>query len=110
MLHGITLNVMVEVLAAVIVAGFTGAFYFLFKRIPRNFGQFLRDWNGTPARPGFPEVPGVPQRLEKAEVMLAEIAHEVAYNSGTSIKDAVHRTDDAVAHIQEDLKALQQRL
>lgn len=109
MLDGISINVIAEVIASLFLLGLTGAIAFLIRRVG-DLGQLSRDWKGQPARPGFPEIPGVPQRLERAEVMLTQISHEVHYNSGSSIKDAVHRTDDAMVDLTKQVADIQAKL
>jgi hypothetical protein len=69
----------------------------------RRTDLLLLDWSGAPARPGFPAVPSFPERMASIEGHLAVIDHEVSFNSGSSIKDAVHRTDKAVAVLQVKL-------
>lgn len=107
MLDGISINAIADVIASLFLLGLTGAIAFLIRRVG-DLGQLSRDWKGQPARPGFPEIPGVPQRLERVEVMLGQINHEVHFNSGTSIKDAVHRTDASVVALHDQLLVLQE--
>lgn len=94
----------------------------------RGIGRMTSDWNGTPARPGISNgTPGVMerlyhqdeqfgavfQRLGKQDVQLQkidDIEHEVRFNSGHSIKDAVHRTDDAVAALTTEVKDIKNKL
>ena len=45
---------------------------------------FWDDWQGTPARPGHGEVPGVMQRLQS-------IDGELTRNGGNSLKNQVHQ-------------------
>jgi hypothetical protein len=66
----------------------------------RKTDLLLQDWSGSPARPGFNAVPSFPERMASIESHLAVIDHEMRFNSGSSIKDAVHRTDKAVAVLQ----------
>jgi len=51
--------------------------------------NFLDDWNGEPARPGVPQRLGVMARLD-------EMHHELHPNSGSSLADAVNRTEKAL--------------
>jgi hypothetical protein len=63
-----------------------------------------RDWFGEPGVEGVsPPRPGVLFRLSSMEQHLTTIDHEVNFNSGKSIKDAVHRTDKAVADVADSL-------
>ena len=60
------------------------------RKFTRKVDTFLADWNGEPARPGVPEKRGVMVRLEAIEA-------ELSYNSGATLKDAVHRIDRNLA-------------
>lgn len=55
----------------------------------RRVSDFLDDWNGEPARPGFSGRPGVPERLTIVELSIATIRAEVTPNHGGSMKDTV---------------------
>jgi hypothetical protein len=52
------------------------------KRQADRIESFWEDWQGTPARPGHGEVPGVMQRLQS-------IDGELTRNGGSSLKDQV---------------------
>lgn len=109
---------------ALVVVGF-GAWL---ARQLKGIGRMTRDWNGVASRPGISDgTPGVMERLYnqdeqfsqvftilgKQDVKLSkidDIAHEIQFNSGSSIKDAVHRTDDAVTALTEDVKVIKQKL
>lgn len=67
--------------------------------------QMLGDWVGEPSRPGFDAVPGIPERVHRLEADVSTIRHEVQFNSGHSIKDAVHQTNDTIATVKESLDA-----
>lgn len=59
----------------------------------REVRNFLDDWKGTSARPGVPARAGVMERLD-------QMHHELHPNSGTSLADAVNRTEQKLdAHI-----------
>lgn len=47
------------------------------RAIGRPAQNFLEDWNGRPARPGFPKIPSVPERLESTEIKLERIEHGI---------------------------------
>ena len=55
---------------------------------------FWDDWQGTPARPGHGEVPGVMQRLQS-------IDGELTRNGGSSLKDQVFATARKVDDLAE---------
>lgn len=55
---------------------------------------FWDDWQGTPARPGHGEVPGVMQRLQS-------IDGELQRNGGSSLKDQVFATARKVDDLAE---------
>lgn len=60
--------------------------------------NFLDDWNGEPARPGVPQRLGVMARLD-------EMHHELHPNSGSSLADAVNRTEKQGKELAEQLSA-----
>lgn len=64
----------------------------------RGLGEFLEDWRGVPARPGFPARPGVPARLESIERRVAGIEKELHPNSGSTLRDAVTRIEGCVTN------------
>jgi hypothetical protein len=117
-------NVAVDVLAGVVLTGLGGFMIWMRSQL-KDVGQMTRDWRGVPERPGVSdEIPGVMKRLytqdqQFKEVMthlghqdatLQEIQHEINYNSGSSIKDAVHRTDDAVKALRTDVTEIKKKL
>ena len=64
---------------------------------------FLRKWSrvaarilGVPADPktGQLAIPSIWERLDHQDEQLGVIKHEVEYNNGSSVKDAVRRTED----------------
>lgn len=63
----------------------------------------LADWHGTRARPGFPEIPGIPARIFRIE-------QEIQPNHGSSIKDVVHQTDANLKIVKDEVTAIQQKL
>ncbi|MFH9606808.1 hypothetical protein [Streptomyces sp. NPDC017448] len=56
------------------------------RKIFATVEDFMEDWNGTPARPGVLERPGVMARL-------SSIDHELKRNSGESLRDAINRIE-----------------
>ena len=61
--------------------------------LARRVGEFLEDWQGTPARPGVPARPGAMERLRQLE-----------NNGGLSMTDTV----DATRRLAEQTHALAQ--
>lgn len=82
---------------AVVVVG--GALVVLIKagawvfRTWRRINEFLEDWNGEEARPGWPKRLGVMERLVDLETHAQAIVHEVQPNSGLSLRDSVQRIE-----------------
>ncbi|MCX4686754.1 hypothetical protein OG401_20975 [Kitasatospora purpeofusca] len=64
------------------------------RRLHAALEAWSEDWQGTPARPGVAARPGVMERL-------ATIEHELGRNSGSSLRDAVDRIEDAVRELQD---------
>lgn len=85
------------------------------KRWNTRIGNFFDDWEGRPARPGKDAEPGVMERLKVLETtqsdqkqtlkdqdgVLETIRHEVEFNNGSSVKDAVSRIEN---RLDEHLK------
>lgn len=72
----------------------------LFGPSAKKISDFLDDWNGEAHRAGVPERPGVMQRFQDVEswmakygVVIDKLDHEMHPNSGTSLADAVNRTE-----------------
>lgn len=82
---------------AIIGTGFVKYIWPAFKSL-RNF---FSDWEGTPARPGVPERPGMMKRMETVEFDIKTIKHEVHLNSGQSIKDIAQRTEEKVDRLHD---------
>jgi hypothetical protein len=55
--------------------------------------EFLEDWRGEEARPGYHKRPGVMERLVSLEEQVGAVKHELKPNSGTSLRDAVDRIE-----------------
>lgn len=64
--------------------------------VVRRTNHFLDDVLGEPARPGFDARPGLMQRVQVIEDRVGGIEHEVTYNHGSSMKDAVRRLETAL--------------
>ena len=88
----------------IIVAPWLGAFFvagFLIWKV----GPVLRKWSrfidrviGVPADPktGQKEIPGIFERLDHQDTVLETIRHEVEFNNGSSVKDAVTRVEEKI--------------
>lgn len=74
------------ILVAAVVVRYLGK---LFGPTVKKVLDFLDDWNGEPSRPGVPARLGVMARLD-------EMHHELHPNSGSSLADAVNRTEAAL--------------
>lgn len=71
------------------------------RRFDRGWQEFRSDWQGAKARPGVPARKGVMERLADQDSELSFIRHELSFNSGLSVKDAVHRIDARMAEGNE---------
>ena len=86
------------------VAPWLGAFFFA-GFVIWKVGPVLRKWSrfidrviGVPEdkKTGQPAVPGIFERLDHQDGVLETIRHEVEFNNGTSVKDAVTRVEKAL--------------
>ncbi|MGM9473195.1 hypothetical protein ACS5PJ_14470 [Pseudarthrobacter sp. YS3] len=61
----------------------------------RKWSRFIDRVVGVPADPktGQKEVPGIFERLDHQDEVLETIRHEVEFNNGSSVKDAVTRVE-----------------
>lgn len=88
-------------LGAIVLAVFLGAVGWKYLRPPtKGLNHFLEDWNGDADRPGVPGRPGVMVRFQNLEEwtakygpMIDRMDHEMHPNSGSSMADAVNRTE-----------------
>jgi hypothetical protein len=62
----------------------------------RRVTDFLDDWNGEAARPGYPARKGVPERLSTMEDRLGRVEGQMRPNGGSTLRDAVDRIDRAI--------------
>lgn len=86
-----------QVVAVVVLV--TGIAAFMM-RVVRPLMDFLRDWNGRPARPGGQPVPGIPDRISAIERHIADAPtrHDL---------DVLERREDAE---HESMRASIQRI
>lgn len=73
------------------------------RRTDKALQRLTLDWFGQDGRPGFPAIPGVPQRLLDVEQTLAQlrplverIDKEMHPNGGGSLRDQITRLTSAV--------------
>lgn len=73
------------------------------RRTDKALQRLTLDWFGQDGRPGFPAIPGVPQRLLDVEQALAQlrplverIDKEMHPNGGGSLRDQITRLTSAV--------------
>lgn len=83
------------------------------RRIDQTVQELSRDWFGQEGRPGFPAIPGVPQRLLEVEQALAElrpmvdrIAKEMRPNGGSSLRDQITQLKSTVDPMQRDITSV----
>lgn len=99
------------VLAVIGLAAFLGAVGALLRMfgIPalvKGTRLFLMDWNGEAARPGFLGRKSFPERmtdLEGRTEVVEEATTQLKRNGGTSVADAIHRTERAVTDVKTGL-------
>lgn len=72
----------------------------------RRVGHLVDDLTGEPARPGHAARPGVMERLATME----DRTEELVRNSGSSIKDVVHRLDRRTADLSVKAEVLDERV
>jgi hypothetical protein len=98
-MNEIMLGVLENVAATGAIA-IVGGVIFRLTRFPRRLIHMIDDWFGEEARVGVPRRPGMMERMYDIEQTVSKIHHEVTLNSGSSLKDAVNRTDRAVIKLQ----------
>lgn len=75
----------------------------------RSLSNFLSDWTGEPARPGVPARAGVMARLEANDEQIKAVRHELHPNSGSSMRDAIDRTEQKLdQHIEQSKVMVEQ--
>lgn len=65
--------------------------------------KFRRDWEGEEETPGRSKVPGVMERLNRLD-------GELTRNGGSSLKDAVARTENIVVSLDDRLDRIERLL
>lgn len=65
--------------------------------------KFRRDWEGEEEVPGRSKVPGVMERLNRLD-------GELSHNGGSSLKDAVARTENIVVCLDDRLDRIERLL
>lgn len=111
-MNGVSLGTVVVSLFVVLTVG--GLLYAMLRPVMRGVRrtdgtvqELRRDWFGQEGRPGFPPVPGVPQRLFEVEQSLAvlrpiveRIDKEMHANGGSSLRDQISKVSAGL----EDLR------
>lgn len=77
--------------------------YLRIKNLTEWIDRFRRDWDGEPEEPGRDAVPGVMERLNRLD-------GELTHNSGSSLKDAVARTENIVVNLDDRLERIESLL
>lgn len=79
------------------------------RRTDKMLQRLTADWFGQDGRPGFPAIPGVPQRLLEVEQALAtlrplveQINKELHPNGGGSLRDQITKLQAAVETVSSD--------
>jgi hypothetical protein len=75
------------------------------RRTLADVREFLVDWRGSPARPGRPASPGVPERLAGIEDRVAGTEQELRTNGGSTLRDIATTNRQAIAKLDENLAA-----
>lgn len=95
-----TTTVAIITVLAAVVAFWRWALPFL-----RKIGHFLDDWQGEAERPGVPRRPGVLEQLAGVQSEQARVSKELQTNGGSSIKDAVKRTEAGLSDVKAEQRA-----
>lgn len=85
-----------------------GAAGFVFKKVLpalRDFSRLMDRFQGVPAntRTGQAAIPSLWETLDHQSHQLAVIKHEVEFNNGSSVKDAVVRNETETARIGQQI-------
>lgn len=91
------------VVALVVGAGAIIAAALKTVKFVRRATQFLDDWFGEPERDGVDERPGVLKRLKAVE-------DELQPNGGSSLRDSINRTEQAVQDLRGQVESINARL
>ncbi|WP_433415008.1 hypothetical protein ACQP1V_36200 [Microtetraspora malaysiensis] len=73
-------------------------------RFLKRLSDDLDDWRGEQERPGVPERPGVMKRLASIETRQGTIEAQLHPNGGSSLRDAVNRTDKRSERLEQLLE------
>lgn len=77
--------------------------YLKVKSFAEWMDRFRRDWDGEEEAPGRHRVPGVMERLNRLD-------GELSHNGGSSLKDAVARTENIVVSLDDRLERIERLL
>ena len=86
-------------------------------RVASRTTRFLDDYFGEPPQGGLPAKPGVMARLQTVEEVvtkvaedLSKVARETKPDGGSTMRDAVARTEQAVIEIRDEQAAMRTRM
>ncbi len=72
-------------------------------RVWRRVSQFIDRVVGIPEQFGLPAQPGILERLDNHERLMQEMHHELHPNGGSSMRDAIDRTEHKLDDHQRKL-------
>lgn len=81
------LDILIALGGALAIVGVITGWVKTVRPLIKAVGDFLRDWNGLPARPGRAAEPGFPERMQAVEQRLESISFHVQPNHGGSAHD-----------------------
>lgn len=110
----VEIYVVISIVTGVVaIAGFVAAVVIRAWAFGKKWMNFFSDWFGEEARPGVSKRPGVMERLDcqdqqlvNINTRLSTVESELKPNSGTTVKDTVHRTDKAMLRVEQQLERI----
>lgn len=76
-----------------VVAGYGFRVIRFLVRLLKKTSDFLDDWQGEPARPGYPARRGVVERISDLETGQAHLNAQMTTNGGMSLRDQTNRIE-----------------
>ena len=86
-----------------------GGLRWLWVKVIRRLLWLIDDMQGEPERPGQSRRPGWGERIASMEAQMSTVRREVTHNSGSSLKDAVGRTELSVQEGNQAVRDLSAR-